>query len=136
MQIITISGNLGRDAELRSTQNGDKVLSFSVGVRQGFDRDTKSEWFRCLVWGKRAESISQYLLKGVRVSVVGTLKIGEYQGRPQYDVSVNEVEWERRQGDAPHQQSRGGGGGSTFDADLDDSVPFISCDPRRETRAF
>jgi single-strand DNA-binding protein len=121
MQIITLTGNLGRDAELKTTQQGGKVLSFSVGVKQGFGNDAKSVWFRCSLWGKRGESVAQYLLKGVKVTVVGSLAIGEYQETPQYDVSVNEVEWERRQGDAPKQQSQGT---ASYTADLDDDVPF------------
>src|ERR1044071_339470 len=53
MQLITISGNLGKDAELRRTQNGDAVCSFSVGVKNGFGRDAGSNWYRVNVWGKR-----------------------------------------------------------------------------------
>ena len=91
MQSITLSGNLGKDSELRSTSN-DQVLSFSVAVKQGFKQDAGSEWFRCSIWGKRAATLHQYLLKGVKVVVVGDLTIGEYNGKPQFDVNVREVE--------------------------------------------
>lgn len=133
MQILTITGNLGRDPEQRQTQGGDSVTSFSVAVRQGFKRDAPSVWFRCSVWGKRGDTIRDHLRKGSKVTVVGELTIGEYQGKPQYDVRVSDVDWQPsgdRQADTS--RSTGGGGGSAYDDDLGDDVPFVSCDPRWE----
>jgi single-strand DNA-binding protein len=139
MQLITISGNLGRDAELRTTQAGDDICSFSVGVRQGYGDKASSNWFRCSVWGKRARTIQQYLRKGAKVFVAGELTIGEYQGKPQYDVRVNEVEWERSAAGGEQERPATGGGRppatNAFDDDLDDSVPFATCDPSREPMA-
>lgn len=125
MQIITLSGNIGRDAELRSTSN-DQVLSFSVGVKQGYKQDAPTVWHRCSVWGKRGTNLKDRLLKGVKVFVTGELTIGEYQGKPQYDVRVSDVDFVPR-GEAngraqePHP---GAHGGSPFGSDLDDDVPF------------
>lgn len=119
MQSVTVSGNLGKDSEFRTTQNGDKVLSFSVGVKQGYGDRASTNWFRCSVWGKRAETLGQYLLKGVKVVAQGELTIGEYQGKPQFDVRVNEVEFMSR-GEA-RQDSRQL---AHADDGLDDSVPF------------
>lgn len=141
MQIIHLTGNLGRDPELRSTNN-DQVCSFSVAVKQGFDRDAKSEWFRCSVWGKRAETVNRYLRKGVKVTVAGQLTIGEYQGKPQYDVRVIDVEWpheaQGQQQDRHEEPRQGSGGGGSCGGgrdDLDDHVPFISGDASMEWRA-
>jgi single-strand DNA-binding protein len=137
MQAITITGGLGRDAELKTTQSGDDILSFSVGSSQGYGDKKTTNWFRCTVWGKRGRSIAQYLTKGTKVTVQGELSIGSYDGKPQFDVRVNEVEWQR---------SEGAGGGtkappatdSAWDQtdDLDDSVPFITCSPSRERRVM
>lgn len=128
MQILTLTGNLGRDPELRSTQGGDQVCSFSVASKQGFKRDAPTEWFRCSVWGKRGETIHSNLRKGMKVTVVGEFTIGEYQGKPQYDVRVSDVDW------APlgSADSRGTQSGADADSrgtgpapvDLDDDVPF------------
>lgn len=127
MQIIHFTGNLGRDPESRTTQGGDQVCSFSVAVKQGYGRDAKSEWFRCSVWGKRGETVSRYLRKGMKVTVAGELTIGEYQGKPQYDVRVIDVDWPFESGgaetsrrDEPRQDH---GGGRGYDP-LEDSVPF------------
>jgi len=124
MQTITISGNLGKDPELRSTQGGDQVCAFNVGVRQGFDRDAPTVWYRCSVWGKPGEAASRVLRKGAKVSVIGALKIGEYQGKPQYDIRV--TDWDAL---SPKQDGAQGGRepqGSKAPAadDLDDDVPF------------
>jgi len=119
MQTILISGNLGSDSVLRSTQGGDQVLAFNVGVKQGYGEKATTNWYRCNVWGKRGASIQQYLLKGVKVVAHGELTIGSYEGKPQYDVRVNEVEWERRNGgDQPARQAA-----PAHEDDLD-SVPF------------
>lgn len=124
MQILTLTGNVGRDPELRTTQGGDQVCSFSVASKQGFKRDAKTEWFRCSVWGKRGETIAANLRKGTKVTVVGELTIGEYQGKPQYDVRVAEVDWApaaRSDGDA---QPGADADGWVSSDNLDDRVPF------------
>lgn len=98
MQLIFITGNLGRDPELKTTQNGDQLCAFSVGVKQGWGDRQSTNWFRCTVWGKRAETIKQHLYKGSKVTVAGELLIGEYEGKPQYDVRVTDVDWVPRAG--------------------------------------
>lgn len=125
MQLITISGNLGRDAELRSTNSGDQICSFSVGVKQGWGDKASSNWFRCNLWGKRAESINGKLTKGLKVVVVGELTIGEYQGKPQYDVRVSEVEFTAAAAKASGWGDDGQSSGvNAKPGDLDDDVPF------------
>jgi len=132
MQIITITGNVGKEPEQRTTQSNDTVTSFSVAVKQGFKQDAPTVWFRCSVWGKRGDTIKQYLAKGAKATVVGELTIGEYQGKPQYDIRVADVDWARTDGGSqrqPSQDNRGGGGGfqgGGYGDDLDDDVPFIS----------
>lgn len=121
MQSITITGALGKDAVQRSTQGGDDILAFNVGVSQGYGDKKSTNWYRCNVWGKRGRSISQYLLKGVKVTVQGELSIGEYEGKAQFDIRVNEVEWQRRSavGEAKKPYDHAADSG-----DLDDDVPF------------
>lgn len=127
MFFTTFTGNLGRDPETKSTSGGD-VCSFSVAVKQGYGRDAKSEWFRCSVWGKRGETIARYLRKGMKVTVVGEMTIGEYQGKPQYDVRVADVDWPFETGgaEAPRRdEPRQDQGGGRHRDDLDsDTVPF------------
>lgn len=92
MRTITISGNLGRDAETRETSNGTKVANFSVAVRQNQpdeDGNYGTDWFRCSVWGNRASVIERFYKKGSHVTVSGDLSISEYKEQTQLDVNVN-----------------------------------------------
>lgn len=71
MKLIGMA-RLGRDAELRSTSSGDYVaqlsLAFNYG-RKGSDGNRPSQWVRASLWGKRAEALHEYLLKGTTVVV-------------------------------------------------------------------
>lgn len=79
MNNITITGSLGRDIELRSMPNGDRVGSFSVADSQG--RDKPTIWWNCQLFGKRAESLAQYLTKGQQVTVAGSIAEREWTDR-------------------------------------------------------
>ena len=130
MQLITISGNLGRDAEMR-TAGDNEVCSFSVGVKQGYGDRASSNWFRCNLWGKRGQTLAPYLTKGTKVVVVGELTIGEYQGKPSYDIRVSEVELlskGERQSAPANNRGSAASAQPDYGAALDDDVPFISCD--------
>lgn len=79
----TIVGNLGRDAEMRYTPSGTAVSNFRVAVNERWtDREgqpqEKTTWFRVAVWGRQAEAINQYLVKGKQVLVEGTIDASAY----------------------------------------------------------
>lgn len=128
MNVITVAGSLGKDAEVKYLPNGDAICNFSVADSQG--RDKPTIWWNCGLYGKRAESLSQYLTKGQAVTVTGSVSEREWTDkegnkRKSMDVRVNDValqggrkdaepQQERRQAPAPQQ---------SFD-DMDDDVPF------------
>lgn len=94
MNSITIAGVTGKDAELRSLNDGTPILSFSVADSQG--RDKPTIWWNCSLFGKRAESMQQYLTKGTKVTVCGSVTEREWkdkEGNPRksMDVRVNEI---------------------------------------------
>lgn len=128
MQSITIAGKLGRDAELRQTQSGESVCSFTVAVDQRQGRDKTTNWWRVSLWGKRGEALAPYLLKGASVTVQGEFALGEYEGKPQLNVRANEIALQGGRGDGsqgapvePQRNSR------QVADDLDsDSIPFVS----------
>ena len=76
MNFITITGNLGKDAEKRSLQDGTSVLSFSVADSHG--KDKPAIWWDASLFGKRADVLAQYLRKGQQVTVVGQVTEREY----------------------------------------------------------
>ena len=94
---IIIVGNLGRDPEMRYTPQGTAVCSFSIASnerrrdRTGEQQDITT-WFRVTVWGKQAETVSQYLHKGKSVYVEGRLHVEEWtdkEGKPRHTLEVN-----------------------------------------------
>ena len=94
MNSITITGNLGKDAELRNLNDGTAVLSFSVADNQG--KDKPSIWWNCSLFGRRADSLEQYLTKGQQGTVVGTVSEREWTDkegnkRKSMDVRVNDI---------------------------------------------
>lgn len=135
MNSITITGNLTRDAELRSLNDGTAVLSFAVADNQG--KDKTAIFWSCSLFGRRAESLQQYLTKGQQVTVIGTVSEREWTDkegnkRKSMDVRVNDIalqggkrdEGERQPSRAARQPQRSApavGGG--FD-DMDSDAPF------------
>lgn len=128
MQTITIAGRLARDAELRHTQGGDSVCSFSVAVDQREGRDKSTNWFRVSIWGKRGESLAPYLLKGAAVTVAGSFSVSEYEGKTQLNIRASEIALQGGRGDgsqgAPVEPQRNSRQAPVDD--LDDSIPFVS----------
>jgi single-strand DNA-binding protein len=75
MNSITVSGTVG-NAELKYLQSGDPVLAFSVADGQGKDKPTI--WWNCSIFGKRAESLANFVQKGGKVTVIGTVSEDQY----------------------------------------------------------
>ena len=124
-QQIIISGNVGKDAELRTVRDS-QVLSFNVGVKNGFGKDAGSVWYRCSLWGKAAESFSGSLKKGTKVFITGDLVHDEYEGKPQFNVRVGSIDTAPRSeaGASQVSNSHSQNQHNTFDDDLDSEVPF------------
>lgn len=84
---VEISGNLGRDPELRATASGTQVCQFSVCVNDRRKNNQTGEWEDVPNWvdvtffGNRAESINQYLSKGSLVFVAGRLHQNKWQDK-------------------------------------------------------
>lgn len=84
MQLIGLA-RLGRDAELRKTQGGDSVCSLSLAFnygRKAQDGNKPTQWVEGTLWGKQAEALEQYLLKGKLVCVtIDEPHIETFEGR-------------------------------------------------------
>lgn len=122
MKSVTIAGGLTRDAVVRTTQSGDKVTGFSVAVSEGFGDTKRTLYFDCTLWGKRGETLAQYLTKGGKVSVSGELSTREHEGKTYLTVKADQVTLlgggeqgkpQERQDRAPAQRSA-----------MDDEIPF------------
>src|SRR3990172_12825676 len=82
-----VVGHLGRDPELRYTQAGDGVCSFSVATSRKYtnkvgEKIEETTWFKVAVWGKMGEACQEYLKKGSLVLVEGELQADKSTGGP------------------------------------------------------
>jgi len=88
MNSLTIAGTVG-NAELKYLQSGDPVLAFSVADGQGKDKPTI--WWNCSLYGKRAESLANFVQKGGKVTVVGTVSEDQYTDKNGNDKKAMKV---------------------------------------------
>ena len=83
---VILVGNLGRDAELRCTPGGAAVATLNMATTEVWNdksgqRQEKTEWHRVVLWGKTAESLSEYLTKGKQVYVEGKLQTRQWDDK-------------------------------------------------------
>jgi single-strand DNA-binding protein len=130
MNTLIIAGTLTRDAEVKYLSNGDPIANFSIADNQG-GRDKPAIFWNCGLYGKRAESLSQYLTKGQAVTVTGSVSEREWTSkdgdkRKSMDVRVNDIALQGGRRDAEPQEERRAApkpAPQTFD-DMDDQIPF------------
>ena len=95
---VILGGRLTAEPELKQTQNGIPVITFSVAInrRVAKSAEQKADFIRCRAWRERAEFIARYFHKGSSISIVGTLQQYEFTDqagakRTNYEVVVDEV---------------------------------------------
>ena len=125
MNNIIIIGRLTKDPELRYTQAGKAVCSFTLAVDRPYSGDKKeADFINIVVWNKVGENCAQYLSKGRKVAVQGRLQIRSYEvdkGQRRYitEVVANSVEF------LEFGDKKGSNDDFGIDVDFDESdVPF------------
>ena len=94
---VTLIGNLGKDPEMRQTNSGDPVVNFSIACSETWrDKNTgeqreKTEWINIVIFGKVAEIANQYLKKGSRCYLEGSLQTRKWQDQSGNDRWTTEV---------------------------------------------
>ena len=156
---VMLIGNLGKDPEVRSFQNGGKVCNFSIATGETWkDKNTgekreKTDWHNIAIFNENLVRIAeQYLKKGSKVYIEGSLQTRKWQDQSGADKYTTEVVLQNFNGTLVLlDRAEGGGGGqrgggynqddggygsggaaksggatrpSAFDSDLDDDVPF------------
>lgn len=79
MNKVILVGRLTRDPEVRYTQTGKAVASFSIAVNSGFGDNKRADFVPIVVWDKLAEICGNNLTKGRNILVEGRLQISEYE---------------------------------------------------------
>ena len=78
MNRIIIKGRIAREIEVRQTQTGKSVGSFSVAVDKGFGENKSADFFRVQAWEKTADFVAKYFSKGKEILVEGRMESREY----------------------------------------------------------
>lgn len=90
--MVIITGNVTRDATLRYTAAQKPVLGFTVACnRQGPEGQSVADFFPVVVWGKTAEAIEKFIVKGKGVLVKGHLQTREYEAKTGEKKQVTEI---------------------------------------------
>ena len=80
---VVLVGRLTRNAELKYTNNGSAVSKFGLAINQRRKKDDQwvdeAHFFDIVVWGKTAESLNQYLVKGKQVGIEGQLRQNRWE---------------------------------------------------------
>jgi len=147
---VILVGNLGRDPEVRHTQDGTKIVNFSMATSESWkdkttgERREKTEWHRVVIFNERlAEIAEKYLHKGSKVYIEGALQTRKWTGNDGQERYTTEVVLQRYRGELTMLDSRGSNGGDYTPADpgpgafagetpgaaapgaeLDDEIPF------------
>lgn len=77
MNTVTLTGNLTKDIELKTSQGNKSFCNFTIAVKKSFSTD--SIFVDCIAWGTQAEFLKNYAGKGKRIGVVGEIDCYNYQ---------------------------------------------------------
>lgn len=149
---VILIGNLGRDPEVRTTQNGDEIVNMSVATsetwrdRQSGERKERTEWHRVVIFNENLVKVAkQYLKKGSKVYLEGQLQTRKWTGQDGQERYTTEVVLPRFRGELTMLDGRGASGGGDYEpaqggestpvrgsaarppkggAELDDEIPF------------
>ena len=131
MNVLSLTGNLGRDAEVR-TAGGSTVCGFSVAMTAGYGDKKQTIWVDCSIWGKQAEgALPGYLKKGQQIAVSGELSTREHEGKTYLQLRVGSIDLigKRDEGgssqSAPsHSAQRSSQASAPAHDAYDDDIPF------------
>ena len=141
---VTMIGNVGTDPEMRYTPSGAAVTDFRLAVSRRFstrdgNQQEETEWFTVTAWERLADTVNQYVTKGMKVYVEGRLKSRSYQGNDGQMRFSNEInaqtvlfldrggaaqQWNEEQGggtaNAPRQEAPSDPAGSESPSDVEE----------------
>ena len=149
---VILVGNLGRDPEIRRTQDGRPIANLSIATSDTWrdkatgERKEKTEWHRVVIFNEQLAKVAeQYLKKGSTVYIEGQLQTRKWTDNSGAEKYSTEIVLQKFRGELTMLGGRGDGGGSSggygggerssggrsggggrsdFSADLDDEIPF------------
>jgi len=95
LNVVCLTGRLGRDPELTYTPSGKAVLNLDLAVAGSGGEGAEVHWVPLVVWARQAENAASHLTKGSRIAVEGRLQVRKWQGEDGKARSKMEVVAER-----------------------------------------
>jgi single-strand DNA-binding protein len=141
---VILIGNLGKDPEIRNTQAGDKIVSFSLATSETWndklsgERKERTEWHRIVVFNEHIAGVAEkYLRKGAKVYVEGQLQTRKWTDQSGQEKYSTEIVLARFKGEMtmlsgvngaerPAARAEGGGYLPRTGSDMDDEIPFAA----------
>ncbi len=136
---VILVGNLGKDPEVRSFQNGGRVANFSVATSENWkdkatgERKEKTEWHKVEIYNDRlVDVVEKYLKKGAKVYIEGQLETRKYTDKEGQERYTTAVVLKQFRGELTMLDSKGGGGSdySVDDASNDSGASFAPAQKR------
>lgn len=132
MNHLIIIGNLTGDPELRTTSSGQEVCNFTVAVNRRKTQNNQepgADYFRVAAWGEKGKVCKQFLAKGRKVSVVGSVSCRAYKNNngdaaASMEVKADEVEFLSPKDDQPKQSKPKIDEQSGYEEVITDELPF------------
>jgi single-strand DNA-binding protein len=130
---VILVGNLGRDPEIRRTQDGRPIANLSIATSESWrdkntgERKEKTEWHRVVIFNEGlCKVVEQYLKKGAKVYIEGQLQTRKYQDKDGHEKYSTEVVLQGFNSQLTMLDGRGGGGGASADSgDFGSSSPSV-----------
>ena len=118
---VILVGNLGRDPEVRHSQDGKAIVNMSVATSESWrdknsgERRERTEWHRVVIFNEHLGEIAQkYLHKGSKVYLEGQLQTRKWQDQSGADKYTTEIVMNRYRGELAMLDTKGGGGGGGY----------------------
>lgn len=121
MNKVILIGRLTKDPDLRYTQSGTAVASFTLAVNRRFanqNGEREADFINCVAWNKSAEFVANYFTKGQQMALEGRLQVRSYEGddgkrRWVTEVVVEQMKFVGSKNDSKGNSGNGNSGGGT-----------------------
>ncbi len=118
---VILVGNVGRDPEIRSTNDGTRIANFTLATSENWrdkasgERRERTEWHRVVIFNDRlTEVVEKYVKKGAKLYIEGALQTRKWTDKEGQERYTTEVVLQRFRGELTMLDSRGGGGGGDY----------------------
>ena len=120
---VTLCGRLVRDPDMRTTQSGVSVTTFTIAVERDYNKgdNKETDFISCIAWRNTAEFIAKHFTKGTAICVTGSIRTSNYTDKDGKKVYKTDVECREARFVEP--KNNGGNGGGNKGGDYKTSAP-------------